>query len=206
VVPLTQGSRSLPRPSREEAVTARGVVWDLCSGSGSATIAFEECGRHEVVRVDISGRPDVRADIRRLPLRGRPEFAWASPPCTEFSQLTFLRVYHPGGLPPNPELGMELVRAAFQDVQRADYWCVENVRRSEQFIAPEFGKPWLRKDAWCIWSNLPAPLESWGKWLKGRAARSKPTPSGLPRYRTGDRSKIPRELAEAVHRAVCEGT
>jgi len=180
------------------------LVMDLFSGTGSATQPFVECGKHRVVRIDIAGKPDVRADVRHLPLNCRPEFVWASPPCTEFSQLTFLRVYHPGGLPPQPEKGMELVRVAFQQAQRARWWCVENVRRSEQFIAPEFGAPWLRKDAWCVWSNLPVGIQTWGKWLKGRAARSKPTPSGPPRYRTGDRSKIPRELAEAVHRAVCE--
>ena len=180
------------------------VVLDLFSGTGSATQPFVECGKHRVVRIDIAGKPDVRADVRRLPIKGAPEFAWASPPCTEFSQLTFLRVYHPGGLPPNPEKGMELVRVAFREVMKADWWVVENVRRSEQFIAPEFGKPWLRKDAWCLWSNLPPVLlASSDRMLKGRAARSKPTPSGLPRYRTGDRSRIPRPLAEAVHRAVC---
>lgn len=182
------------------------LVLDLFSGTGSATLPFVECGKHQVVSVDIAGSPDVRADVRKLPFRSdmRPRFAWASPPCTEFSQLTFLRVYHPGGLPPNPHVGMDLVRIAFHEVMRADYWCVENVRRSEQFISPEFGKPWLRKDAWCIWSNLPPTLETWGRWLKGRAAKSRPTPSGLPRYSRTNRSKIPRQLAEAIHRAVCE--
>ncbi len=187
------------------------LVLDLFSGSGSATEPFVKCGKHMVLRVDIAGKPDIRADVARLPVKAniKPQFTWASPPCTEFSKLTFLRPYHKGGLPPNPELGMKLVRVAFAEAKRAEYWAVENVRRSEQFIAPEFGKPWLRKDAWCIWSNLPSVLLSRAdRMLKGRAARSKPTPSGLPRYRSHDRSRdrsrIPKTIAEAIHRAVCE--
>ena len=188
----------------------RPLCLDLFAGTGSATAPIREHGCMEVVGFDISRKAkgrDVTADVRRLPIKPgvRPRFVWASPPCTEFSQLTALRVYHPGGLPRDPELGMVTVREAFRWARHADFYAIENVRGSEKYIRPEYGAPWLRKDAWCVWSNLPASIHSWGRWLKGRAARSRPTPSGLPRFRTGDRSKIPRPLADAVHAAVCPG-
>lgn len=182
---------------------------DLFSGSGSATKPFAECGRHgPVIHVDISPPAEFRCrvpdQVPKFIVKSKPEFVWASPPCTEFSQLTALRVFNPGGKPRDPEFGMRLVRWSFTYAYLGKWWAVENVRGSEKYISPEFGSPWLRKDAWCVWSNLPANLESWSRWLKGRAARSKPTPSGLPRFRTPERSKIPRPLADAVHRAVCE--
>lgn len=64
-------------------MTERGVVLDLFSGTGSATQPFVECGKHRVVRIDIAGNPDVRADVRHLPIRPgtKVEFIWASPPC-----------------------------------------------------------------------------------------------------------------------------
>jgi hypothetical protein len=191
-------------------VTLENLVLDLFSGTGSATQPFVECGGHRVVRIDIAGKPDIRADVRRLPLDPdlRPEFVWASPPCTEFSQLTFLRVYHPGGQPPDPEKGMELVRYAFEVARRARYWCVENVRRSEQFISPEFGRPFFRKDAWCLWGNLDGMfLPTSNRMRKGIAARfalgGKWDPGAGDRNKT-NRAVIPRPLAEAVHRAVCD--
>lgn len=185
----------------------RDLVEDWFSGTGSATAPFVDCGKHTVVHIDIAGHPEIRSDARSPPaflLREHPRFSWASAPCTEFSHLTYLRVYHPGGKPPNPELGMELVRVAFARVERADLWVVENARGSEPWISREFGKPWLVKDAWCLWSNLPPSLlpES-NVWRKCRAARFKTRRPRYPGPSRKFRGLIPRPLAEAVHSAVC---
>ncbi len=190
------------------------LIHDLFSGTGSATQPFVECGKHRVVRVDIDPRchPDIVADVRKLPgflLRERPEFVWASPPCTEFSQLTFLRpTAHPGMGPPDPEKGMELVRVAFEAAGRARKWVLENVRRSEQFISPEFGPPMLRKDAWCLWGNVDGfLLGDSSRWFKGNRqgpGTERPGRWGIKRARKYTRAIIPRPLASAVHRAVCE--
>jgi len=66
------------------------LVFDLCSGTGSATVAFREHG-DTVVTIDIQGDVDEQVDIRDisagylLSKYGRPDFIWASPPCTFFS-------------------------------------------------------------------------------------------------------------------------
>ena len=63
------------------------LVLDLFSGTGSATQPFVECGKHTGSKIDIAGRPDVRADVRYLPLGEAPiQFIWASPPCQGFSR------------------------------------------------------------------------------------------------------------------------
>ena len=194
----------------------RSMILDLFAGTGSATLPFRECGKHTVVGVDIVPGPyvEIVCDVRKLPRWVREtewDFVWASPPCTEFSYLT--AVSHARGHrgPPDPEEGMKLVRSAFQEARRARWWCVENVRGSYRYIPREFGEPWLMKDAWCVWSNLPATLQSWGPWFKGVFVPGGVTwPSGSRTFhnvgstRPRDKARIPRPLAEAVHRAVCE--
>jgi len=63
------------------------VALDLYSGTGNATAAFRRAPGWLVVAVDnalTSGRHlTVLADARRLPIAGRVDFLWASPPCTD---------------------------------------------------------------------------------------------------------------------------
>jgi hypothetical protein len=200
------------------------LVLDLFSGTGSATQPFVECGKHRVVRIDIAGSPDIRADVRNLPIRPdiRPRFVWASPPCTEFSTLTNLRKYWPGKTGPIPENGMPLVRAAFSAARSADYWVVENVAGSIPHIGKEFGRPRFIWAGRVCWSNVELPLMSppsrW--WRKFGRRPSKKEPEKLAEFKEmmrrrgvqGDsfkdhsraRSMIPRPLAQAVHDAVCQ--
>lgn len=69
------------------------LVFDLCSGTGSATVAFKEAG-HTVVTIDIERISDTlteRIDLMfvtpdyLLEKYGAPDFVWMSPPCTYFS-------------------------------------------------------------------------------------------------------------------------
>ena len=67
------------------------IVYDLFSGTGSATKAFVENG-HKVIKVESNTYfeanerdiLDLNADLL-LRKYGRPDFIWASPPCTTFS-------------------------------------------------------------------------------------------------------------------------
>lgn len=67
------------------------IVYDLFSGTGSATRAFDDNG-HKVIRVELNTYfqanerdiLDLNADLL-LNKYGRPDFIWASPPCTTFS-------------------------------------------------------------------------------------------------------------------------
>jgi hypothetical protein len=183
------------------------LVLDLFSGTGSATQPFVECGKHRVIRIDNDPkrRPDIVADVRHLPLDRtiRPRYSHASPPCTQFST---------GNLKRDPGKGMVLVRVAFKEVQRADDWTVENVRGAVRYISREFGEPVLRLDPWYLWGSFVPKVTSLPK--KGRKLTQpyfkfhRDGRAYLHRYdqRGGiEAARIPRPLAEAVHKAVCEG-
>jgi hypothetical protein len=199
------------------------VVLDLFSGTGSATQPFVECGKHRVIRIDIAGKPDVRADVRKLPLnlKERPEFIWASPPCTEFSRLTQLAVLRGRRGPMNPEKGMETFRAAYDFAESTGaYFIVENVLGAIPHVAPEYGQPKARIGAWALWGRFPGflmptsnrmyklPLyyrtDGTGQRMAFRNRGEGHGDSGSAR-----RAMIPRAISESVHTAfelsVCEG-
>lgn len=191
----------------------RDLVLDLFSGTGSATQPFVECGRHTVVRVDVAGSPDLRCDVRDLPaflFRGRPQFVWASPPCDRFNPMGGWR----GSGKWNPEEGMELVRVAKSVIDRLDpeAWLLENTHGAVRYISEELGPPILRGHAWFLWGRCPGFLLPTSNPLrKGLDKIAAPTNAGKVEWRRWLRSRpkakqsgrIPRELAEAVHRAVC---
>jgi hypothetical protein len=180
------------------------LVLDLFSGTGSATQPFVECGKHRVVRVDIAGHPDVRADVRRLPISGPVEGIWASPPCTEFSTMKRCAWASGRGSKPDPEgKGMELVRATWKVVQdlNPEWWILENVAGADPFIGP----PVMKAGAWHLWGNFPYfLLPQSNRMMKGR-----PGDAHLNRFpghgatKSAASAVIPRPLAEAIHRAVC---
>lgn len=134
------------------------TVVDLFSGTGAATAAFEDRGHH-VLRVDLRRdeflRPDVRADVRRLPpsvLALRPDFVWASPPCQDFSWASVknCRRDKAGGW---PERGMQLVAAACDAIAALDppWWVVENVQGARRWLGP----PTKRVGSIYLWGRFP---------------------------------------------------
>jgi C-5 cytosine-specific DNA methylase len=174
------------------------LVLDLFSGTGSATQPFVECGKHRVVRIDIAGKPDVRADVRNLPLDPdlRPEFVWASPPCQKYS-----------GLRSNPwkanrELWEETLRAIHRFQPR--WWVVENVKMA-QWV---WGRAPYHYGPFFLWGYYPPLPPAWSAWQHSFKGTHNFTRSGGRRYNekltAEERAMIPRPLAEAVHRAVCE--
>lgn len=68
------------------------LVFDFFAGTGSSTRAFEDAG-DTVITFELDKQFDVteHADIMKLTAHelmrkyGRPDFVWASPPCTAFS-------------------------------------------------------------------------------------------------------------------------
>ncbi len=148
---------------------------DLFAGTQAATAAFRARG-WRVVTVDLSraGRPDVVADVGRLPLAGTVDFLWASPPCTEFSSAN-ARVDHRTKRP-----SLELVFATLAAVcgLRPRYWILENVRGAIPFL----GIPVQKIGPWCLWGYFPPlrvtlPMQT---YEKGRAGYSAVARAAIP--------------------------
>jgi site-specific DNA-cytosine methylase len=82
------------------------LVFDFFSGTGSSTKAFEDAG-HRVIRFenDTQFEAEEYVDINELTADyliekyGRPDFIWASPPCTAFSVASIGRHWHEPGVP-----------------------------------------------------------------------------------------------------------
>ena len=162
------------------------LALDLFCGTAGATAAF--CGRSdwEVIGIDNDPRraADVLADARKLPITGKVDFIWASPPCQEFSTMP------PGSQDRRPSL--DLVFATLSAVRdlRPKFWIMENVVGAIPFI----GAPLQKIGPFCLWGYFPrieAPLDV-----------------VMHRKMTGDRktavarAAVPRALSEAVYSAI----
>jgi len=141
----------------------------------------------QVVQLDLDRRrqPTVVADCRRLPIGGRPDFLWASPPCTEFSEAN-ARV-RPSDRRPSLDLVVATL-AAVRDLHPR-FWVLENVRGAIPFL----GVPVQKIGPWCLWGYFPPLRVTWKaqtytKLLAGRSAVA--------------RAAIPYELSSAVCDAV----
>jgi hypothetical protein len=163
------------------------IALDLYSGTGAATAAFRKAAEWSVVAVDLdlAGRPDVVADVRRLPISGGVDFLWASPPCTEFSDANPENRRPIAGRP-----SLECVFATLQAVRdlRPRFWILENVRGAIPFL----GIPVQKIGPWCLWGYFPpirvsVELASWRKSRFHTAAA---------------RGRVPDILSEAVFRSV----
>lgn len=163
---------------------------DLFSGLGGASQAFKSRG-WDVVTVDNDPRfgCTYTADLLTWRWDGpRPDFIWASPPCTEFSReiMPWCRT----GNPPS----LDLVRAALRviDAARPRFWCLENVRGSVKWIAPLIGRHRQSHGPFYLWGSFPA-----------FECRVKPFKEKLTSARRADRAKVPAELSDAMA-AACE--
>lgn len=82
------------------------LVFDFFSGTGSSTKAFEDAG-HTVIKFELDEQfeADEHIDVMKLTAfgvfwkYGRPDFVWASPPCTAFSVASMGHHWAPGREP-----------------------------------------------------------------------------------------------------------
>jgi len=182
-------------------VTPLPLVLDLFSGTGSATQPFVECGKHRVVRVDWDRelRPDLLADVRDLPLECRPDFIWGSPPCQDFTRYAMPWMKTRSGsatiFPGIPQL--DFVWAFYRQVRRLRprLWAMENVQFAQRWI----GRAPFHWGPYYLWGWYP-PLKIHGDLPEGGKMRHWARTKEAIRQR----GAIPRPLAEAVHRAVCQ--
>ncbi len=173
---------------RPAAPPSRRIALDLYSGTGNATAAFRTAANWCVVTVDnvcdASRRPAVLADARRLPIEGRIDFLWASPPCTEFSDAN-ARVPSVDRRP-----SLEHIFATLDAVRRLRprFWILENVRGAIPFL----GIPVQKIGPWCLWGYFP-PITVTAELA---AHRKKPFRSAVAR------ATVPNALSRAVYQAV----
>jgi site-specific DNA-cytosine methylase len=120
------------------------LVFDLFAGTGSATRAFRDAGDRVVgFEMDPSFGQDHSVDVMDvsaewlLQTYGRPDFVWASPPCTKFSVASLSRNWEVDGdgvpQPRNDETraAVELVRHTLSVIRALGPrlgWIVENPR------------------------------------------------------------------------------
>jgi hypothetical protein len=111
-------------------------VFDLFSGTGSATQAFKDAG-HKVhsFELDTYFQADENVDVFDLTVDylkevyGHPDFVWASPPCTAFSVASMGHHWQSGGLNPVPK-----TQAAMESQE-----LVAHTRKLLEGLNPQFG-------------------------------------------------------------------
>jgi hypothetical protein len=129
------------------------LMLDLCSGLGGASSTFRQAG-WDVITVDCdpSFEPDIVADVRTWSWYGRrPDLIWASPPCDEFSR-EFMPWCKTGQAP-----SLEIVSGCKRiiDEVKPDWWSIENVIGSVNYIRPLLGNYRMHYGAFYLWGNFP---------------------------------------------------
>ena len=199
------------------------LTFDLFAGTGSATVAFPE--RVVSFELDPSFEATETVDILELDAPslleryGRPDFVWASPPCTAFSVASIghhwtggRRAYIPKTeeASHNQELVAHTVRL-IAGLQPRHGWIIENPRGVLRKLPVVAGLP--RSTVWyCQYGDDRAkPTDLWGGidgWLPDRTCRNGATDhAAAPRgAKTGtqgrdgarDRSTVPHGLSLEV--------
>lgn len=137
---------------------------DLCCGLGGWSIGFYRAGFDctGVDTIDI-GYPYrlIQADVRTwYSKKKRFDVVTASPPCTEFSQLTRLAIARGQRGPRDLVAGLEVVEGCLRIIEKVKprFWVLENVAGSEKYIVPLLGKPKVRRGPWRLWGEFPSFL------------------------------------------------
>lgn len=124
------------------------LVFDFFAGTGSSTRAFEDSG-HKVIRFELDPQfeADEHVDIMNLKAEdllqryGRPDFIWASPPCTAFSVASIGHHWFAPGVPKTKEaeFNQELVwqtRRLIDALQPSRGYVIENPRGMLRKLPP----------------------------------------------------------------------
>lgn len=115
------------------------IIYDFYSGTGSSTQAFEDAG-HTVIKVELDEYFEAHErDILTLTpdyliaKYGKPDFIWASPPCTAFSVASMYRHWNGANNPKSEtalmgtKLAMHTI-ALIKALQPTKGWLMENPR------------------------------------------------------------------------------
>jgi len=199
------------------------LVFDFFAGTGSSTRAFEDAG-HTVIKFELDQQFDADEHVNVLDLTaadliaryGRPDFVWASPPCTAFSVASIGHHWHAPGEPKTEaaRVAQDLVvhtRRLIEELNPALGFVIENPRGMLRKLPALDGIP-RHTVSYCqygddrmkptdLWTNLTS-------WLpRPLCANGAPCHVAAPRgARTGTqgrngarvRSMIPYELGREI--------
>lgn len=201
------------------------IVFDFFSGTGSSTQAFKDAG-HTVIYIELDEyfEADERDIMKMTPeyliqKYGRPDFIWASPPCTAFSVASM--GHHWGGgkgaYQPKTEaakFNQELVRYTLKlinDLIPTKGWLMENPRgmlrklpvvqgiQRQTITYCQYGDERMKPtDLWgYVPGWTPRPMCKNGEPCHVAAPRgSKTGTQGLKGAK--DRSRVPYELGKEI--------
>jgi hypothetical protein len=207
------------------------IVLDLFAGTGSSTLAFERAGCAVFkIELDPQHQAELHADILTLSAAdlialcgGRPDFIWASPPCTAFSVASI--GHHWGGgfraYQPKTEaaaLGLRVVAHTLALIREINppAWIVENPRGVLRKLPVMRGID-RRTVSYCSYGDeRMKPTDLWGGFPEGWIPRPmckngdtchEAAPRGAKTGTQGrdgavDRSRVPYQLSEDLCRAV----
>lgn len=206
------------------------IIYDFFAGTGSATKAFEDAG-HTVIKVELN--PYFQADERDI-LRltadelirkyGRPDFIWASPPCTTFSVASIGKHWNVDKTPKTEaaRLAIELVSHTIKlitDINPKVGWLMENPRGMlrNQSVVRHLPR---RTVTYCGYGDFRMkPTDLWGsigEWISRPACKNgdnchQSAPRGSKTGTQGingtkDRSVIPYQLSKEIYENVLANT
>lgn len=206
------------------------IIFDFFSGTGSSTQAFEDNG-HTVYRFELDKDFEAteHTDIMLLSSEylintyGKPDFVWASPPCTSFSVASIGHHWISGGDNPQPRteearLSQELVSHTIKLIKELNPtkgWLIENPRGMLRKLSVVAGLP-RHTVTYCQYGDTRMkPTDLWGtvpNWKPKPACKNgEPCHISAPRgARTGtqgvkgakDRSRIPYNLGKEILEAI----
>jgi hypothetical protein len=153
------------------------LIFDFFSGTGSSTKAFKDAG-HEVISFELDDYFEATENVDVTSLKadyliakyGRPDFVWASPPCTTFSvaSIGHYWIYENGkSVPKNQKTVAALAMVAYtrkliEDLEPKLGWLMENPRgmlRKQDVVA---GLP-RNTITYCQYGdNRMKPTDLWG--------------------------------------------
>ena len=206
------------------------IIFDLFSGTGSSTQAFKDAG-HTVITFEMDTQFEAieHVDIFDLTAKeliqkyGRPDFIWASPPCTAFSVASMghhwgggLRAYEPKT--EAAKVSQELVAHTLKLIKElapTKGWLMENPRGMLRKLPVVEGFE-RRTVTYCTYGDgRMKPTDLWGE-VKGWTPRT-PCKNGqgcheaAPRgSKTGtqglkgakERSRVPYDLGHEILEAL----
>ena len=208
------------------------LIFDFFSGTGSSTQAFKDAG-HTVLsfELDESFEATENVDVFLLTADyllaqyGRPDFIWASPPCTAFSVASMGHHWGGGSRAYEPKteaakMSQELVahtRKLIAELNPTKGWLMENPRGMLRKLPVVEGLP-RTTVSYCTYGDTRMkPTDLWGvvpNWIPREMCKNgMPCHEAAPRgAKTGtqglkgarERSRIPYALGEELLKAMLQ--